>query len=499
MKKKLAILLLIVILSFSGCGITQIDPTEETPHPTPGSNIRSGSKDGFSWEVDGNTLIVTGEGTLSNLFSEEWGNLVYEITELKLDPRITAIGSETFSMLFQLKGELVLHEGLISVGERAFNSVAHSMSITHLPSSLKRIGKRAFESFTLPETLVIPETIEYIDDEAFADNFGMKTLILNNETQYGKKVFSGSLSLENVQLPEDFDNISRLMFRDCINLKSINLPKNLKTLPHGIFMNCQSLAEIEIPNTVTEIGSCAFLGCNALESISLPDHLLIIEERAFENCTSLTEISIPASVNTIGQLPFSGCTALDFIQVSESNPHYSNDVQGALYNKDKTWIIQVTPGKTGSFYIPNTVSQLEPWTFQYTLYSEIIVPESVKTLRWQALGNSDKLKKIILPDSITDFQREMFKDCPKLEVVRLPSNLDILKANTFTNCKSLKEVHLPASITRIETHAFRGCSEVRDIYFEGSREQWQNIEIWGHNEELKEFKIHYNVPYPPYE
>ena len=140
---------------------------------------------------------------------------MYDIEHLELDSRITAIGDNTFSMLFNLKGELILPEGLVSVGENAFYSASSQLEIKEFPPSLKHIGSRVFRGCLLPETLVIPETWKFIGDCAFENCSQMKTLVLNNRTEYASTAFQGCLSLEEVQFPDGIQKLSHAMFCAC--------------------------------------------------------------------------------------------------------------------------------------------------------------------------------------------------------------------------------------------------------------------------------------------
>ena len=45
-------------------------------------------------------------------------------------------------------------------------------------------------------------------------------------------------------------------------------------------------------------------------------------------------------------------------------------------------------------------------------------------------------------------------------------------------------ISLPKTVTSIGTNAFYGCDCLKNVYYEGSQEQWGNIEIGGGNEYL---------------
>ena len=120
---------------------------------------------------------------------------------------------------------------------------------------------------------------------------------------------------------------------------------------------------LTIPDTingkkVTGIGYMAFRECRSLTSITIPNSVTSIGDRAFWYCKSLTSITIPSSVTNIGSCAFGTCSSLISINVSDNNKYYC-DVDGVLFNKDKTEIIKFPGKKEGTNYkIPNSVTSI---------------------------------------------------------------------------------------------------------------------------------------------
>lgn len=393
MRKKLAILLLTMLCILCGCG----DPGNDIPEPTPhSSSLTSGEKDGFRWHLRGSTLVISGQGKLDDRFTEDWRALSHEINAVELDPAITSIGDHVFTYRFDF-AEMDLHEGITSIGD----SACVGMRIKSLPASLTRIGEEAFRDCHLPETLTIAENLTHIGAGAFQECSAVKTLIFESTPEIGGHAFQSCSDLETVILPEQFSQLSNHLFFECENLKQINLPPTIQAIPDACFFGCTALESIDLPESLHSIGHIAFSGCTALTQIQFPESLLEIGKNAFEDCVQLTKLYIPAAVQNIGELPFRNCTALENICVSEYNPHYCSDAQGALYTADLRRLIQPAPGKEGIFTIPDTVSHLFTWTFRGTQYSEIIVPESVTTIDWQVFADCPKLETVNLPDSVT--------------------------------------------------------------------------------------------------
>jgi hypothetical protein len=113
---------------------------------------------------------------------------------------------------------------------------------------------------------------------------------------------------------------------------------------------------------VNSIGICAFQGCTNITSITIPNSVLSIGELAFTACWGLTNVTIPASVAGIESGPFAGCVNLLGITVDAASTSYAS-VNGVLFDKSQTTLIQYPAGKAGSYSIPGSVGSVGGWAF----------------------------------------------------------------------------------------------------------------------------------------
>jgi hypothetical protein len=79
--------------------------------------------------------------------------------------------------------------------------------------------------------------------------------------------------------------------------------------------------------------------------------------RAFEGDLSLTSVTIPSSVTNVGSFAFRDCTSLTNLSVDAANPAYSS-LNGVLFDKAQTTLIVFPFGRSGSYVIPNTVTNI---------------------------------------------------------------------------------------------------------------------------------------------
>ena len=305
----------------------------------------------------------------------------------------------------------------------------------------------------------------------------------------GKKVtaishgaFLWRQSLTSVTIPNSVTEIGDYAFGYCENLKNIIIPSSVENIGSYAFENCTHLTDITIPDSVIKIGKAAFWNCRNLTDIKIPNSVKEIGEGAFWNSTSLTDITIPSSVTTIGFGAFNGCTNLQNLLIDENNPKYSS-VDGVLYNKDKTTLIQYPCANLNTDYtILDNVVAIEDRAFENsTNLVNITIPNSVKNIGGGAFASCTSIKNVIIPDGVENIGKGAFRHCTSLESVSIPNSVVSLGNSdekwvgiggfggggpilgVFGDCTNLTSVTLPSNLTTITVGLFSYCSELKEI------------------------------------
>ena len=214
--------------------------------------------------------------------------------------------------------DLVIPDGVTSIGSRAFRDCTSLTSVT-IPNSVTRIENYAFRDCTGLTSVTIGNSVTSIGDCAFQTCSSLTSITIpNSVTSIGEWAFGGCSSLTSVTIPNSVTSIRERAFSGCSSLTSVTIPNSVTGIGESAFSGCSSLTSITIPNSVTSIGYKAFSECSKLTSVTIPNSVTTIGGGAFSYCTGLTSITIPNSVKTIEAYAFSGCTGLTSITIPNS-------------------------------------------------------------------------------------------------------------------------------------------------------------------------------------
>ncbi|MBR3864661.1 MAG: leucine-rich repeat domain-containing protein, partial [Clostridia bacterium] len=189
-----------------------------------------------------------------------------------------------------------------------------------------------------------------------------------------------------------------------------------------------------------------------------------IEYEAFYGCNSITSIEIPSSITSIGDHAFAMCDSLTSILVNEENKNYTS-LNGDLYDKEKTTLIQYAIGKqNSSFSVPNGVIEIGAHAFRdCNSLTSIVIPEGVTTIGNWAFSDCSALTSIVIPNSVTSIGNFAFAGCKSLSNVEIGGNVTTIGDSAFAWCESLTSLTIPANVITIGDDAFAHNNKLRSI------------------------------------
>lgn len=168
---------------------------------------------------------------------------------------------------------------------------------------------------------------------------------------------------------------------------------------------------------------------------------------------------------------FTDLNNLKEISISEENGSFATE-NGALYNHDKTCLLQFPKGKDlTNFEMPKTVNTIGEYAFydNQTENVNLEISNTITTIKNNAFQNA-KLKGVVIPDSVTDMGNYVFVNCSNMEVAKLSNKLTEVPNSTFKMCENLTTIELPDSIKKIGDSAFSECNSLRTIVLPDSIE-----------------------------
>lgn len=428
------------------------------------SNANYKSVDGVLFNKSGTELLQHPNGKIS--------------TSYTIPDGIIEVGQSAFSHN-QLLEEVIFPNSLTTILTYAFSSCSELKNI-NIPSNVTSIGDSAFglcKSFT---SLILPDSVESIGRSTFYGCDSITSITLsNNLTNIGENAFSCCSGFNNITIPASVENIGSGAFSICFYLTEIIVDEGnqyYKSIDGALFdynvtnlilcLNDPERSSYEIPVGVLTISDGAFDHCVFLDNIIIPNTVTTIANGAFERCNVET-INIPASVTSMAESTFEHCTELKEINVDTNNPYFS-DIDGVLFNKAGTRLLQYTLGSEEvSYTVPDGVTKIVSSAFQFNILETITLPSSLSSIEGNALNECTHLKEIVVDESNLHYSSNggvLFNKAGTIlyQYPRAKANPNYIVPNDVTNLgyhsfyevSHLQNIYIPAGLNSISSSAF---------------------------------------------
>lgn len=227
---------------------------------------------------------------------------------------------------------------------------------------------------------------------------------------------------------------------------TVTVPAEVEEIGEAAFAGNTTLVSVKIPSTVKKISYEAFSECTSLERMFIPSGVEELGNGVFAGCINLKNVSFGKDLKTVGNGVFAGCRKLEKVNIASKNPYLSYS-SGVLYDKNKTVVIEMMPGrKKSSYSFPSTVTDIRPYAF------------------WGA----QNLEKVLLSQKLHEIPAYAFSNCNALTGVEIPYSVYRIETKAFENCVSLEEAIIHPSVSYIDDTAFDGCTKMKITAEEGS-------------------------------
>ena len=532
-KKALVIVLAVLLLGLAGLVLSGCDGDRELAAPT-GLEI---TNDVLTWKAvegaDGYTVEVNGEEykTQNNsldLFeiTNKYG--AYEIrvaADSVTEGVLSSDWSEQTSLTLTMPDWLQVYQTADEKGfELCVVDKTKAQGKLIVPSFINGkavVGIKAngFYECAGLTGLILPDTVEYIDVNAFEgcekltrvrwsaglrkinsgafDRTGLETLVLpEGVTFLGANAF-GHAKLKSVSLPSTVAKMTATNeksdanpFAFCENLEEIYVAEGNKAYKsdgncvmrredNTLVVGCKAS---KIPSYTEHIGRFAFQGA-ALESVALPEGVTSIEDYAFAHNDRLKEITLPQSLTSIGKYAFLWCAALESIALPDGVTSVGNNAfstcislkelalgaellnAGCGLTEFCVALEKITVSENNESFSDegNCLTRKADNTVIAGCASSKI-PAGTEQIGEYAFCGQTQLGAIDFPDGLKNIGHYAFS-CTGLKELKLPRGLQRIGVSAFANCIELEYVQIPDSVTDVGSKAFV-CEQEIGIYYD---------------------------------
>ena len=323
----------------------------------------------------------------------------------------------------KVEGELVIPDGVTSIGPHAFYNCTEITSVI-IPDSVTSIGAVAFAGSGL-KSVTIGKNVASIGSFAFAEcgiievcNKSSLNIRVGKDTYGGIAVNAKNIFIEEGGSKLYSDSNGYLVYDDMEerilvgyigNETDLSVPEGITQIYKYAFRGRRGLTNVTIPDSVLSIGGYAFSNCIGISSVTIGNGVTNMEDHVFAGCIGISSITIGNSVTSIERSVFSGCSGLTSIVISDGNTSYHSNRNCLIATTSNTLILGC--------------------------------------------------KTSVIPDD---------------------GSVTSIGAMAFMGCGGLTSITIPDSVTRIGSSAFDNCSELTSIYYTGTKDQWYAISksVW---------------------
>ena len=384
--------------------------------------------------------------------------------------------------------------------------------------TVTRIGTKAFYDSYLLNMIIIPKTIEWIDNDAFhsyhhriiwlpakcphilckepikanyhfvpnenyfygsgqsADKMGTIEVIPHLNSMFeveGIKYVPLDISDRTCEIIDcnRSSDVNCLSITNTVQYKGVEM--TIKNIRPYSFAYDPSLKTINISNEfIDSIGNRTFCESNKIYSITLPNNVTTIGDYAFSGCSSIISLELPNKLYSIGKRAFSDCINLQSINIP------SNVISIGSYSFYNC-------KELSSIEIPKQLKVIDFYTFSgCSKLKDFEIPKYVETIKAGAFRNCETIKNLVIPDNVSIIETEAFNNCSSLTSVKIGEGYKSISNKAFENCSSLKnveincdiisgwfptnssieEIVLGEKVISISKNSFKQCSLVKSLY-----------------------------------
>lgn len=404
-------------------------------------------------------LLVVGH---ASAYDFEVDGLYYNI--LDADAKTVEVTNKDGSSHVQVKGysdELVIPSSVVN------NNVQYTVV---------KIAASAFYNSNI-KSLVIHEGVDTIGQDAFNSCYALESVNLSSTIKViGDRAFQSCWNASFNAFPSALISIGNGTFHSCYKLTNLVIPEGCESIGPQAFCFCSGIQKVELPSTLLNIGEEAFNRKNSVKELTVLSHIKepfeIINNVFFDiENAPITTLFVP--IGTINKYQAANGWNV-FSEVYEGEP-FDTTIGDFSYNYVKgSYIAKLTKlnnAELKTVLVPAEITiegedynviSIGHDAFKNSSINSVKIEDGVRKIEKNAFHNCIFLSSAFLPNSITSIEDYAFASCFNLDSVEMPGNVVTIGNSAFYECK-IQNVNIPAATKFIGESAFGNCGSLSSI------------------------------------
>ena len=211
--------------------------------------------------------------------------------------------------------------------------------------TIESVEAGAYDSSDILLHLIIPDSIQYVDEWAFSCE-NLQTVDIGKGLEYiDMWTFCHYRKLRSIQIDKDNPHLKyengmilskdgKKLWASFVKRPHIVIPEGVEEIHDCVFMDDHTLESVCFPKTLRKIGDCSFCNCKKLRSVELPEGFEKLVCQCFMDNKSLRRVDLPSTLTDLGYETFDNCPNLEYFNWRNKKKSDKRDsIKG--YNRDR--------------------------------------------------------------------------------------------------------------------------------------------------------------------
>ena len=144
-------------------------------------------------------------------------------------------------------------------------------------------------------------------------------------------------------------------------------------------------------------------------------------------------------------------------------------MDGVLFDNGQFTLLRYPGGKSGSYAVPGSVTNILGNSFAHSLgITSIGIPIGVISIGQNTFYGCANLTNVPIPGHISNIPASTFAYCTSLSSISIPNSIKSIDYTAFEGDSSLSYILIPTSVTNLGQYAFTLCDQLTSVFFMGN-------------------------------